>query len=180
MVRQYEVQIINRQYRDIVKKFGAESQYSQPYTGRLIQMGAKPNKQGILQLPVYKKDIARYNTKDIYESNINVMRKLSNVQDIKKRVRQTLRAEGITPEGKQGQYTESQIQERVQLEGEIHEIIRELQGVAYNNDDAIKKIVHGVDKGGTNEGNLTQEDMQTIRELYNNLRQERIIEDLPF
>lgn len=180
MVYQYDIQIINRKYKSIVQRFGKDSQYAQEYTGRLTQMGAKPNKQGILQLPTYKKDIARYNEREVYQANVAIMRKLISTQDIKKRVRQTLKAEGIEPEGKQGQYSEQQISERVELEGDIKEIIRDLQSVAYDNNENIKRIVYGVDRGGTNKGNLTQADMELLKQYHAELEQNRTIVQLPF
>jgi hypothetical protein len=180
MVYQYDVQIINRKYKSIIQRFGAQSSYAQEYTGKLLGMGAKPNKQGILQLPTYKKDIVRYNERSVFQENIAQMRKFISTQDIKKRVRQTLKAEGIAPEGERGQYTEQQITERVTLEGEIKDIIRDLQAVAYDNNENIKRILFGVDRGGTNRGNLTQADMELIKQFHSELEQNRTIVQYPF
>lgn len=179
MVYQYDVMIVNRKYREIVQRFGASSQYAQPYTSRMIQMGAKRNKQGILQLPVYKKDIARYNEKEIYQSNINAMRKLSSAQDIRKRITEQLKRENITPENN-GQYSREQITERATLEDEIKDIITELKGVAYNGDEELQKMLKGEKRGGTNKGNLTNEQMIEIKTYYNYLRYNKTIQELPF
>lgn len=174
-ITEADIRRINRRYSDIVKTFGADSQYATPYTTRMIKLGAFVNEEGILQISKGKAKRAELERNAVHSKNIERLTKLSKVQDINRRVSKILKEEGINPEGKRGKYSKEQITERVSLENDVHRAIEEIGGNLYKDADNVKGIVQG------NNGRLTQAEMQEILDTYNRLNGSGTIrKDLPF